>query len=149
MNKNFINIINEISTVGFLSFEIFNLKNLSIKLKKNYYYLFIIFKNQTINYKFYNTLANYNNKMLNYTFFSLMHDININFFFSNQNISLSSIFKGLSWLEREISEFNNLNLFFIIDSRKLLTNYNSISNNYINFNLLTSEYKIYVCTKKI
>ena len=138
------------SIITFLNFEIFNLKNISIKLKKNYYYFFIILKNLTINYKFYNVLADYNKKTLNYVFFSITNDIIINFFFKNKHISLSSIFSSICWVEREISEFNNLNLYYMLDSRKLLTNYNHLNNNnYTNYNLLTSEYKIHVCTKKI
>lgn len=56
--------------------------------------------------------------------------------FKKYTNSLSSIYSGNSWTERELKEFNNVFFLNLNDSRKLLLNYNYIDfiqyNNYNN-----------------
>jgi hypothetical protein len=50
--------------------------------------------------------------------------IKINFFICNNKLkSLTGIYRGLNWVEREIKEFKKIFVCGLVDSRKLLTSY--------------------------
>jgi len=58
-------------------------------------------------------------------------------------ITTSSIYKGNLWIERELSEFNDITFINSLDSRKLLTNYTyNKSLQYNNFNNIISDLQI-------
>ena len=60
--------------------------------------------------------------------------------FDNLTYSLSNIYSGASWVERELKETNNVFFFNLNDSRKLLLNYNySNSIQYNNFNNIIND----------
>lgn len=61
----------------------------------------------------------------------------IKYSLKNRIISIQSIFPASTWLERELSEFNNFFLISAIDTRRLLTDYtqqSSLNNNTYNLN---------------
>ena len=63
--------------------------------------------------------------------------------FEKKISSLSKIYKGALWIERETKEFSLVEYNNLIDSRKLLSNYNYNSNlQYNNFNNIINDLKI-------
>ncbi len=71
--------------------------------------------------------------------FKILIDIS----FTNYINSISLIYSGNSWLERELKEFNNVNFINLNDSRKLLLNYNYNNDlTYNNFNNIINDIKI-------
>lgn len=49
----------------------------------------------------------------------------------------------MTWIEREIKEFNQINFINLIDSRKLLLNYNyNLNLDYSNYNNIINDLKI-------
>jgi Ni,Fe-hydrogenase III component G len=67
--------------------------------------------------------------------------LNINV--ANNILSISKIYFGNTWVERELKEFNNIYFIGLIDSRKLLSNYNYNNKlNYNQFNSIISDLKI-------
>jgi hypothetical protein len=156
MNKKKIQITNNL---WWLDYSILNLNNInfkyfyfnnifSIKLK-NFYYFFLINKfNINLTY-FYNLDATILNKIANKTyiistqtfFYDLQLLLNINV--ANSVLSISKIYFGNTWLEREIKEFNNIYFIGLIDNRKLLSNYNYNNKlNYNQFNNIINDLKI-------
>ncbi len=54
--------------------------------------------------------------------------------------SISQIFPGNTWIERELREFNENTFLNLVDTRKLLSNYNcEINLNYVHFNEITND----------
>lgn len=49
-----------------------------------------------------------------------------------QHYSLTSLYKGFTWGERELKEFSTLYIKGLTDSRRLLTDYTTTSHNYLN-----------------
>jgi hypothetical protein len=74
-------------------------------------------------------------------FFDLQIFINIKF--TNYLTSLSSVYSGNTWVERELKEFNEVYFINLIDNRKLLSNYNYNNNlQYNQFNNIVNDIKI-------
>jgi Ni,Fe-hydrogenase III component G len=67
--------------------------------------------------------------------------LNINV--ANNILSISKIYFGNTWVERELKEFNNIYFIGLIDNRKLLSNYNYNNKlNYNQFNSIINDLKI-------
>ena len=156
MNKKKIQITNNlwwldysILNLNSINFKYFYSNNIfSIKLK-NFYYFFLINKFNINSTYFYNLDATILNKVVNKTyvistqtfFYDLQLLLNINV--ANNILSISKIYFGNTWVERELKEFNNIYFIGLIDSRKLLSNYNYNNKlNYNQFNSIISDLKI-------
>lgn len=62
----------------------------------------------------------------------------------NSTFSLSEVFQGLTWVERELSEFHHLYLVGLRDGRRLLTDYGNYSIHHddyktVNYNLISQD----------
>lgn len=149
------------NALWWVDLNILNLDNINFKysLINNIYYINI---NQ--NYFYYFFLLNYKNlNSLNFYILDIMtfKSINVNnyyvayqsiFFdfkilvetkFNNYINSISKIYKGVLWVERETKEFNNIQYINLNDSRKLLLNYNyNYQLQYNNFNNIINDLKI-------
>jgi len=156
MNKKKIQITNNlwwldysILNLNSINFKYFYSNNIfSIKLK-NFYYFFLINKFNTNSTYFYNLDATILNKVVNKSyvistqtfFYDLQLLLNINV--ANNVLSVSKIYFGNTWIERELKEFNNIYFIGLIDNRKLLSNYNYNNKlNYNQFNSIISDLKI-------
>lgn len=63
--------------------------------------------------------------------------------FKKNTKSISSIYNGVLWVERETKEFNEIQYTNLLDTRKLLSNYNYNQNlEYNNFNSIINDLKI-------
>lgn len=98
---------------------------------KYYYYYYLINKHNLNTLYFFNldaTVINSKTKINNYyiTTQTVMSDFKIltKILFYNNLQSISQIYCGNTWVEREIREFYNILFFNLLDSRKLLSNYN-------------------------
>jgi len=156
MNKKKIQITNNlwwldysILNLNSINFKYFYSNNIfSIKLK-NFYYFFLINKFNINSTYSYNLDATILNKIVNKTyvistqtfFYDLQLLLNINV--ANNVLSISKIYFGNTWVERELKEFNNIYFIGLIDNRKLLSNYNYNNKlNYNQFNSIISDLKI-------
>jgi len=156
MNKKKIQITNNlwwldysILNLNSINFKYFYSNNIfSIKLK-NFYYFFLINKFNINSTYFYNLDATILNKVVNKSyvistqtfFYDLQLLLNINV--ANSVLSISKIYFGNTWVERELKEFNNIYFIGLIDNRKLLSNYNYNNKlNYNQFNSIISDLKI-------
>jgi Ni,Fe-hydrogenase III component G len=156
MNKKKIQITNNlwwldysILNLNSINFKYFYSNNIfSIKLK-NFYYFFLINKFNINSTYFYNLDATILNKIVNKTyvistqtfFYDLQLLLNINV--ANNVLSISKIYFGNTWVERELKEFNNVYFIGLIDNRKLLSNYNYNNKlNYNQFNSIVNDLKI-------
>lgn len=155
MNKKKI-IIN--NNLWWLDYSILNINNIKFKYYYfnnifyikllNFFFFFLINKNNLNNSLFYNLDAvitnNINNKyyIAMQTFF---YDLQIllEIKFANKLDSLSKIYLGNTWIERELKENNNIFFKNLLDNRKLLSNYN-LNNNieYNQFNSIINDIKI-------
>jgi Ni,Fe-hydrogenase III component G len=147
------------NNLWWLDYSILNTNSVNFKFSKynntfylkltNYFYFFILNKNNLNNLYFYildNVLIS-NNNIKNYylSYQSIFFDfkILINTEITDNLQSLTSIYAGLSWPERECKEFNNINFFNLNDTRKLLSNYNYNTNlNYNNFNNIINDIQV-------
>ena len=149
------------NSLWWLEINLLNTNNFIFSYKKNnnifyltveknfYYFYFLILKNSLNTLLYYNldvTLIKYLN---NCTYYNSTQTIFCDFkimIISNilkQINSISSIYKGNTWIEREIKEFYNIYIINLIDSRKLLLNYNYNYNlNYNQFNNIISDINI-------
>jgi hypothetical protein len=129
----------------------YNSNNFIIKINKNFIYYFFLLNNKNIStLNFYildmlvlKTNTDNNNYYVGYQ--SLFYDfkILIESKFYNNISSISKVYSGSLWSEREIKEFNKVNFSNLTDSRKLLSNYNyNDSINYNNFNNIINDIKI-------
>lgn len=142
-----------------LDYSILNLNNIKFKYSKfnnifyitliNFYYFFLINKKNLNSMLFYNldgVITSLNNK--NSIYFSIQtffYDLQIllDISFNKYLPSISKIYSGNSWLERELKEFNNIFFINLLDNRKLLTNYNYNNNlEYNHFNQILGDIKI-------
>ena len=156
MNKKKIQITNNlwwldysILNLNSINFKYFYSNNIfSIKLK-NFYYFFLINKFNLNSTYSYNLDATILNKIINKTyvissqtfFYDLQLLLNINVV--NNILSISKIYFGNTWVERELKEFNNIYFIGLIDNRKLLSNYNYNNKlNYNQFNSIINDLKI-------
>jgi len=147
------------NNLWWLDYSILNLDNIKFKYYYfsnifyikliNFFFFFLINKNNLNNMFFYNLDAliyNKNNSNKYYIgtktfFFDLQILIEIKF--SNKLQSLSKIYSGNNWIERELKEANNILFTNLLDNRKLLSNYNyNNSLEYNNYNLILSDIKI-------
>ena len=63
--------------------------------------------------------------------------------FKDKLDSLSKVYSGNTWMERELKESNNIFFLNLIDNRKLLFNYNYNNNlEYNHFNSIINDIKI-------
>ncbi len=156
MNKKKIQITNNlwwldysILNLNSINFKYFYFNNIfSIKLK-NFYYFFLINKFNINSTYFYNLDATILNKVINKTyvistqtfFYDLQLLLNINV--ANSVLSISKIYFGNTWVERELKEFNNIYFIGLTDNRKLLSNYNYNNKlSYNQFNNIINDLKI-------
>jgi len=111
----------------------------------NYYYFFLISKKNLNNMLFSNLDAtiqerNYYISVQTF-FFDLKFFIEIKF--KNYLFSLSSIYSGNTWTERELKESNEVFFINLADNRKLLSNYNYNDKiEYNQFNTMVGDIKI-------
>ena len=138
MNKKKIQITNNL---WWLDYSILNLNNINFK----YFYFNNIFSLKLINF-YYGTILD---KAVNKTyvlsiqtfFYDLQILLNINII--NNALSISKIYFGNTWIERELKEFNNIYFIGLTDNRKLLSNYNYNSKlAYNQFNSMLNDIKI-------
>jgi len=156
MNKKKVQITNNlwwldysILNLNSINFKYFYSNNIfSIKLK-SFYYFFLINKFNINSTYFYNLDATILNKVVNKTyvistqtfFYDLQLLLNINV--ANNILSISKIYFGNTWVERELKEFNNIYFIGLIDNRKLLSSYNYNNKlNYNQFNNIINDLKI-------
>lgn len=148
-------------SLWWVDLNILNLNNITFKysLISNIYYV-----NINSDYFYYFFLLNYKNlNSLNFYILDIMtfKSINVNnYYLAYQSIffdfkilietqfthyisSISKIYNGALWLERETKEFNMIQYTNLNDSRKLLLNYNYNSAlQYNNFNSVINDLKI-------
>jgi Ni,Fe-hydrogenase III component G len=141
-----------ILSVSSLKFKYsYNSNNFIINVNKNFlYYFFLVNKKNISTLNFYildifsfkNNISN-NNYYICYQ--SLFYDFKIlmETQIFNNVASISKIYNGSLWSEREVKEFNKLNYSNLTDTRKLLSNYNYNEElNYNNFNNILNDIKI-------
>lgn len=117
--------------------------------KLYYYYYFLINRNNLNSLYFFNLDATVvNNEDLN-TYYIATQTIVADFkilikvLFTNNLQSLSQIYPGNTWVEREVREFYSIFFNNLLDSRKLLSNYNYNHNlNYNQFNNIVYDISI-------
>ena len=149
------------NALWWVDINILNINNISFKysLINNIYYVSLNY-----NYFYYFFLLNYKNlSTLNFYVLDIttFKSININYYyvayqsiffdfkilietqFKNYIDSISKIYNGCIWPEREAREFNNIQYNNLKDTRKLLLNYNYNSElQYNNFNNIVNDLKI-------
>lgn len=149
------------NSLWWVDLNILNLNTVSFKysLINNIYYI-----NINSDYFYYFFLLNYKNlNSLNFYILDIMtfKSVNINnYYVAYQSIffdfkilvetkfidyisSLSKIYNGALWVERETKEFNNIQYINLKDTRKLLLNYNyNYQLQYNNFNNIINDLKI-------
>ncbi len=149
------------TSLWWVDFNILNLNALLFKFSKinniyflniNYEFFFFFFllnsKNlNTLNFYILDILTyktkNINNYFLSYqsVFFDFKILLETNFL--NSISSISNIYKGALWVERETKEFNGVQYTNLNDTRKLLLNYNYNNQlQYNNFNHIINDLKI-------
>jgi len=153
-NKQFSNL-----SIWWLDFSILNTKNTKFKysLTNNIFYInihnnffltfFIINKKNLNNLLFYilDNLVVSSEKKYFLTYNSIFFDfkIFITTKFSKQINSISKIYFGSSWQEREAKEFNNIVFIGLNDTRKLLSNYNyNTELQYNNYNNILNDIQV-------
>lgn len=140
-----------ILNINSLVFKFSYLNNIYfLQLNHKYYYYFFLLNNKNINTLNFYILdiltfksVNINNYFLAYQ--SIFYDfkILIETQFKKNISSISKIYKGVLWVERETKEFNSIQYLNLTDSRKLLSNYNyNNSLQYNNFNNIINDLKI-------
>jgi hypothetical protein len=134
-----------------LNFKFSYLNNIYfLQLNYKYYYYFFLLNNKnlnTLNFYVLDILTYKNINTHNYflSYQSIFYDfkILIETQFKKNISSISTIYSGNLWVERETKEFNNIQYLNLTDSRKLLSNYNyNNSLQYNNFNNIINDLKI-------
>jgi len=123
--------------------------NYILKIESKFlYYFFLLNKSNLNTLNFYildlTSFLNINNYNYFVIYQSIFYDyqILVETQFFNSVDSLSSIYNGSLWLEREVKEFNKIMYNNLLDSRKLLSNYNYNCNlEYNNYNNILNELK--------
>lgn len=141
----------KILSLNSLMFQYSKINNIySLNLKENYlFFYFLLNKKNTNSLNFYITdLTTICNKLINnyiivyqsiYYDFKLLIDVS----YKTKITSISSIYNGALWIERETKELNSLQYNNLLDSRKLLSNYNFNKNlEYNNYNNIINDLKI-------
>lgn len=141
----------KILNINTLTFSYSKINNIySIKLNENYlFFYFLLNKKNTTSLNFYITdLTTFNNKNINtylIVYQSVYYDYKllIQTIYKSKISSISSIYSGSLWIERETKEFNSVQYINLLDSRKLLSNYNyNNSLEYNNYNNIINDLKI-------
>lgn len=125
-----------------------------ILLKSNYFYWFLCLLRFELTYLFFPHDIAYTKNMKDNNFF-LFSPLSCLFFHINIYIrqelskecsifSLSEVFQGTTWVERELSEFHHLYMVGLRDGRRLLTDYGTSqfkNDDYktVNYNLISQE----------
>jgi Ni,Fe-hydrogenase III component G len=150
---------NTFNNIWWLEFSMLNTNNINFKYYytnniffinlTNFFYFFLINKYNTLNTLFYCVDATINqdkNKKFYYiSYQSFFYDLKIlcEIQFKNYLQSLSGIYHSHTWVERELKETNKVFFLNLIDTRKLLSNYNYNSTiNYNNYNNIINDIKI-------
>lgn len=137
-----------IRSLGHLIFNTSTINNINLiecKVDSFCYYWFNTFlKFELTNINFFHDMSLIKYNKLNIQTFSVISCL---FFYSSLLVntthqfdisSVSSIFSGSTWVERELSEFNSIFFIGLKDSRRLLSDY--LSNNYSDDTYKTSSY---------
>lgn len=140
--------------IEFFSLQITNVKftynhidNINKLIISNSYInlLFTVLKNSTQTTFF--SIVDYsvvsaNNKYAVYVAQSFFKNIKLNIFIDvkNQLLSLTNLYYGNMWIERELKEFSNIYVLNLYDTRKLLLNYDyNTSITYNSFNNIITD----------
>ncbi len=110
--------------INILNYNILNSYNIFIN-KINWFFQFVCINKCIPNYYYYTLdlfLYNINILQLNLNTYFNTNKLNI-ITKGNKKQSLSSIYKGNIWMERELSELHNFFFINLLDTRKLLQNY--------------------------
>lgn len=117
------NYILNLSEIYFYFFFLLNKKNLNTL---NFYFLDIMLIKNANNLNYYTIYQSY------FFDFKLLIETK----FSKYITSISTLYSGILWVEREVKEFSQSQYINLVDSRKLLSNYNYnnelLYNNYNN-----------------
>jgi Ni,Fe-hydrogenase III component G len=150
---------NTFNNIWWLEFSMLSTNNINFKYYytnniffinlTNFFYFFLINKYNTLNTLFYCVDATINqdkNKKFYYVSYqSFFYDLKIlcEIQFKNYLQSLSGIYHSHTWVERELKETNKVFFLNLVDTRKLLSNYNYNSTiNYNNYNNIINDIKI-------
>lgn len=122
----------------------------TIQLSRTYYYYYFLINRNNLNSLYFFNLdatviegKNYNTYFVTTQTIISDFKILIKILFSNKLQSVSQIYPGNTWVEREVREFYNIFFTNLLDSRKLLSNYNYNSNlNYNQFNNIIYDINI-------
>lgn len=153
--------INSNISLWWLDFSVLNLNSLQFKyslinniyildINKNFFSCFFLINKKNITSLNFYTLdiLNYksmgiNNYYLSYQSIFFDFKILIETKFTKNLNSISTIYNSCVWLERETKEFSKINYTNLIDTRKLLSNYNYNYNlQYNNYNNIINDLKI-------
>lgn len=114
-----------------------------------YYYYYLINKKNLNSLNFYVVDSTSIKNKINQTYLTIYQSIFYDFKillqtnFKQKIISISTIYKNSTWIERELKESLNIQYTNLIDSRKLLYNYNYNNNlQYNNFNNIINDLNI-------
>ena len=117
--------------------------------KSYYYYYFLINRNNLNSLYFFNldatviNIGDFNSYYITTQTIISDFKILIRVLFTNNLQSLSQIYLGNTWIEREVREFYSIFFTNLLDSRKLLSNYNYNHNlNYNQFNNIICDVSI-------
>ncbi len=132
-----------------INFKYYYTNNIFFINLTNFFYFFLINK-YNINCMLFYCLdavidTNKNNKNYYISYQSFFYDLKImcEIKFKNYLQSLSSVYNSQTWVERELKEMNNIFFLNLVDTRKLLLNYNyNYTINYNNFNNIINDIKI-------
>ena len=123
-----------------------------LSLLKNFYFFYFLINKKNINTLLFlnldatliNSYEFYRHYISTQTIFSDFKILIDTVLLKNTSVpSLSHIYNGNTWIERELKEFYKLSFINLIDSRKLLSNYNYNSNlNYNQFNSIIGDISI-------
>lgn len=150
------------SNLWWLDFGILGLDNLNFYYNKFnnlqiinisiYFFFFLLQKKNLSVYLSYildSTIIKHTNKYI-YTYMQT-HFYDNQILIKSKNsllpISISSVYSGNNWVEREIKEFNNVFIQNMKDSRKLLLNYNYNTDlQYNNYNNIINDISLSGCS---
>lgn len=146
------------NTLWWLDTHIINTSILKFKFNKTnnlyyvnltnafYYYFFLLNKNNSNTLFFSNLdaviLKNTTSNYYYITTQTMFSDFKIIIYtkFNDYLQSISQVFPGNTWIERELREFNENTFLNLVDTRKLLSNYSYETNlNYVHFNEIIND----------
>lgn len=129
-----------------VSINSFNYSNIyNIKIKKYLYIHLLMLKNIVKSNITLIDMCISKNNYINYYFSDIINNIRFNIFYNinkySNLVSISNLYSSATWVERELIEFNNIKFIGLKDSRRLLTDYTCIYNNYKdnNYNIIYQD----------